>query len=156
MAEQSLTASPSGKVAARPDADAAKGVILEILRQSLGQNGARPPRSQINHTFWLAHLYYARENRGFLTTWPILRAAGGVEISKVDMLLGDLVDEGLVEAEVINVGPIPVSVYACTPAAAGRHLPDAAAAAVTRAVAGEKDGELKGACCSPITVSRAW
>jgi hypothetical protein len=156
MAEQSLTAPAARKPTVRPDAEAARGVILEILRQSLGQNGARPSRSQINHRFWLAHLYYARENRGFLTTWPILRASGGVEIWKVDGLLRDLVDDGLAEVEVIDVGPIPVCVYACTPAAAEGHLPDAAITAVSRAIADGKDVGSNSALGWPVTLSRAW
>ena len=156
MSEQSLTAPTDRERGAPPDSEAAKGVILEILRQRLDQNGARPSRSQISHWFWLAHLCYARQNRGFLTTWPILRVAGGVEISNVDALLCDLVDDGLAEVEVVDVGPIPVTLYSCTPTVAAQRLPKGALAAVSQALAGVKDVFSGSYYCWYSAVSRAW
>jgi hypothetical protein len=155
MSDQSQTAMLARESAA-PDAEAARGVIVEILRQQLDQKESRLSRDDINHVFWLAHLHFARENRGFLTTWPILRIADGVEVFKVDAILTELVDDGLVEVEVIDAGPIPLSRYTCTAAGAARRLPDPASAAVSQALASMKDLCCRGYFRRHGSVSRAW
>lgn len=84
-----------------PNKDKAEGIILEILRQSsVGLN-----KTQLYKTFWIAHLFYANENRGYLSDWPIVKMPRGPGIDKGDHLLTDLVQKGLISITKEQNGP---------------------------------------------------
>src|SRR5262245_15813426 len=85
----------------------AERVILEILRQA-GTEGLG--KTKLYKAFWLAHLYFARENPGFLSDWPIVRMPNGAGIDKGEMLLRELVENGQIALEQGQAGPLPVCI----------------------------------------------
>jgi len=80
--------------------DRAKEVIKEILRQA-GDLG----KTNIFKAFWLAHLYYSKNARGYLTDWPIVRMPNGPGIDQGDSLLLQLIHSGDVVRTYEAVGP---------------------------------------------------
>jgi hypothetical protein len=72
-----------------PNKDLAKKLIVEIIRQSGGSIG----KTKLFKTFWLAHLYYARNARGYLSDWKIVRMPKGPGIDRAEQLLEELVAE---------------------------------------------------------------
>ncbi len=94
----------------------AECVILEILRHAVDPTERRPgvSRRSITYYFWLAHLYYAKSNPGYLTGWPLVRTAAGMEIQCAWALLRELVEDGLVKTEHAESGPFPITLYVPT------------------------------------------
>src|SRR5437667_5852958 len=84
-----------------PNRERAKRLILEILRQSEGGLG----KTQLFKAFWLAHLYYSKNARGYLTDWPIVRMPNGPGIDQGDSLLLQLIHSGDVVRTYEAVGP---------------------------------------------------
>src|SRR5437016_2910483 len=72
-----------------PNKELAKKLIVEIIRQSGGSIG----KTKLFKTFWLAHLYYARVARGYLSDWSIVRMPKGPGIDRADQLIDELVEE---------------------------------------------------------------
>jgi hypothetical protein len=79
----------------------AKKVILEILRQAGGQLG----KTKIFKAFWIAHLYYSKKARGYLTDWPIVRMPKGPGIDEGDALLVELLHSGDIKRSYEPRGP---------------------------------------------------
>jgi hypothetical protein len=114
-----------------PNKDQAERVILEILRQSTNGLG----RTKLYKAFWLAHLYYALENRGYLTDWPIVRMPNGPGVDKGPLLLQELAEAGLIRQEPEQCGPFREWRSRLMPNAALSELPQEAIAAVKKAIA---------------------
>jgi predicted transcriptional regulator len=70
------------------DKNRAEQIILEILRQA-GDKGLG--KTKLYKAFWLAHLFYAKDNPGYLSGWPVVRMPQGPGIDKGDALIRDLV-----------------------------------------------------------------
>lgn len=63
--------------------DRAKQIILHILKQAGGSLG----KSRLFKAFWLAHLYYAKNTVGYLSSWKIIRLPHGPGIDKGEDLI---------------------------------------------------------------------
>jgi hypothetical protein len=130
----------------------AKRVILEILRQSGGGLG----KTQLFKAFWLAHLYYSKAARGYLTDWPIVRMPNGPGIDRGDSLIRELVEEGRVRTTHEPRGPYTEINCTLTDRAVEGELSAEAVAAVRAAV-----GDVKQHSASSISqwshdFSRSW
>lgn len=90
-----------------PNAERAKRVIFEIVRQ----NGGAVARPKLPTLFWLAHLYYSKAARGFLSDWPIVKAPAGPEIGQGDQLLDEMVLAGNLTRGHAPVGPFIEACY---------------------------------------------
>jgi hypothetical protein len=108
----------------------------------------------LTRCFWFAHLYYAKNNPGYLTGWPLIRTEAGVEIRGASALLTKLVEEGLVQTEQGECGPFPVTLYLPTEKELALDLPAAASDAIRRAVS--DPGPLPHFSGWPAPFSRAW
>jgi hypothetical protein len=84
-----------------PDRERAKRVIFEVVRQ----NGGAVTRARLPTIFWLAHLFYTRKARGFLTDWPIIRTPSGAGIDCADCLIDEMVLAGNVTRSHATMGP---------------------------------------------------
>ncbi len=78
------------------DKNRAKRILVEIIRQN---GGAFTLKTNLYKAFYHAHLRYAEKNRGYLSQWPIVRMPRGPGIDRADMLLSELVSEGLLEVK---------------------------------------------------------
>jgi hypothetical protein len=79
----------------------AKQIILEIIRQA---GGSLTNKTNLYKAFYYAHLRYAAKNPDLLSTWPIVRMPMGPGIDKFDVLIGELVAEGMLEIEEVRFG----------------------------------------------------
>jgi hypothetical protein len=95
--------------------------VLETLRQVSEQDRRGVAKVALASVFWLAHLYYAKRNRGYLTEWTLIRTPYGAEIKDWPAILQELLREGLVAVEVEEFGPFPCTVYGYT---GKRFVPD--------------------------------
>jgi hypothetical protein len=86
-------------------------VILQILRE---KNGQWAGKTKLFKTFYFAHLFYATENPGLLTTWPIARLPEGPGIDRGPKLFADLVTEGFLTIDLVREGPYPEYHYQLT------------------------------------------
>ena len=84
-----------------PNATKAKRIITEILKQSPEGIG----KTKLYKTFWVAHLFYAERQVGFLSDWPIVRMPMGPGIDRGESLVAELIDEGRVSVTNERVGP---------------------------------------------------
>ena len=89
----------------------AQEVILEILRIA---DGEWTGKAKLFKAFYFAHLYYANENPGLLTDWPIARMPQGPGIDRSDELFSCLVRDGYLTIERIHEGPYPEDRYRLT------------------------------------------
>jgi hypothetical protein len=89
----------------------AKEVILQILRDKGGQWAGK---TKLFKTFYFAHLFYATDNPGILTTWPIARLPEGPGIDQSQKLFTELVQEGFLTIELFRDGPYPEYYYKLT------------------------------------------
>jgi hypothetical protein len=96
----------------------ARDVILQILRDKDGQWSGK---TKLFKTFYFAHLYYASDNPGLLTTWQIARLPEGPGIDQSPKLFGDMVKEGLLTIDLFHEGPYPEYRYKLTEK--GRNAP---------------------------------
>src|SRR5258708_4160827 len=98
----------------------ADAVILEIIRQA---DGEWTGKAKLFKVFYFAHLYYANEQPGMLTDWPIARMPQGPGIHNSEALFSDLVNRGLLEIEHVHEGPYPEFRYRLTMHAATVEAP---------------------------------
>ena len=52
------------------DTDRAKRVLVELIRAA---GGEWTGKTRLYKAYYLAHLYYAETESGFLTNWPVVR-----------------------------------------------------------------------------------
>jgi hypothetical protein len=81
--------------------DRAKQIILYILKQAGGALG----KSRLFKAFWLAHLYYAKNAPGYLSSWKIVRLPHGPGIDKGDELILQMKKTGDVAVDHEPRGP---------------------------------------------------
>lgn len=96
----------------------AQDVILEILRTA---DGEWTGKTRLFKAFYFAHLYYANQQPGLLTDWPIARLPQGPGIDRSHQLFGELVQEGHLIVEQVHEGPYPECHYQLTDQ--GRNAP---------------------------------
>jgi hypothetical protein len=94
----------------------AKKVIVEIIRQA---GGSLMGTTRIYKAFYVAHLFYAEEEPGYLTDWPIVRMPHGPGIDEGDELLSELVRAGILTVRSVLIGPYKAMEYTLT----GKELP---------------------------------
>ncbi len=95
-----------------PDQEKAEQIILEILRKS--KSGLN--KGQLYKTFWIAHLYYAQSNRGYLSDWPIVIMPKGPGIDKGPAILGKMSREGVISMTSEHYGPFTEHLCKALPA----------------------------------------
>lgn len=81
--------------------DRAKQIILHILKQAGGSLG----KTRLFKVFWLAHLYYAKNNPGYLSGWKIVRLPHGPGIDKGEDLILQLKKSGDIAVDHEPRGP---------------------------------------------------
>jgi len=83
------------------DKERAKDIILAIIEAA---GGTFDNKTNLFKAFFHAHLAYAKDNPGFLSTWPIVRMPHGPGIEHFDQLLGELMAEGCLETKEVSKG----------------------------------------------------
>lgn len=136
------------------DKETAKQVIAEIERQSPGDELSGKVR--LFKAFYFDHLFYARDNVGYLTEWPIVKMPNGPGIDGFDTLISELVQDQILEVEPTRIGPYNAALYRATAKQGERVLAEDAVNAVRNAV--EFIAHKTGAQLSDITHehSRSW
>jgi len=115
------------------DKERAKLIIVEIIRQA---GGVLENKTNLFKAFWQAHLEFAKSRPGYLSTWPIARMPNGPGIDNFDLLLGELMAEGVLETDQIQKGEFEAFIFALTgQAPAGEPLSPEAVEAVKKGVA---------------------
>jgi hypothetical protein len=79
----------------------AKRIRVELVRQAGGQVHSR---SQLFRAFWRAHLSYAANSPGYLSTWPIIRTPHGPAIGDFDLLLSEMLHDGWLTIDEVQIG----------------------------------------------------
>ena len=114
-----------------PNRDLAKRIILEIVSQA----GEGIGRTKLFKAFWLAHLYYANKENGYLSDWPVIRMPNGPGIDEGHTLLRELVAAGLLRCPSRPEGPFQEITCILTETELPKDLSEAAIQAVQDAVA---------------------
>lgn len=83
------------------DKERAKQVIAEIIRQA---GGELDNKTNLFKAFWLSHVHAIRDAGKALSNWPIVRMPRGPGIHRFDVLLGEMLADGLIVTETIDVG----------------------------------------------------
>ena len=109
----------------------AHDVVVEIVRQA---GGELTGKSRLFQAFYLAHLFYADAEPGYLTDWPIVRMPNGPGIDASDVLLGALQARGLLRVDTVPIGPYWAAAYKLVEKVALPELPEAATKAIREAV----------------------
>jgi hypothetical protein len=135
-----------------PNKELAKRVILEIIRQSGGDIG----KTKLFKAFWLAHLFYARMARGYLSDWPIVRMPNGPGIDRADKLIDELIAEGKVVRTHEPKGPFTEINCRLTGEAGENPLSETAVAAIREAVNFLKGHTADSASDLSHDFSRSW
>jgi hypothetical protein len=144
-----------------PDRLGARAVLWAIVQQSAPHNSEKLVlgRDSLVWLFWLAHLYYARKNPGYLTAWPLIRKPWGAEVLELDAILKELIEDGLVRAEQVDCGPMPLMSYVCTGKPLDFELRPQVLDAVREAHSFFTADKAPGALWNqpfPLSFSRAW
>jgi hypothetical protein len=113
----------------KEDRDRAKQVILQILRRAGGSLG----KTKLFKAFWLAHLFYAKNSTGYLSSWKIVRLPHGPGIDNGDELIFQLKKSGSLVLEHQPQGPYTETVCKVI-VEGGQSLTDAANEAIDSAV----------------------
>jgi hypothetical protein len=83
------------------DKERAKRIIAEIIKQN---GGVFVNKTNLFKAFYRAHLYYADREVGYLSDWPIVKMPRGPGIDNFDLLLGELLTDGVLHVDEIDVG----------------------------------------------------
>jgi hypothetical protein len=150
---------PSNGLPGKTSQPQVQRVLVEILRQAVAAQVTPRglTRSALTHYFWLAHLYYAKSNPGYLTDWTLVRSPTpfGLEIREAAVLLRELAEEGFVQTEQAEYGPFPVTIYIPTNKDFAPELPSPAVQAIGDAIR-SFPGLLSPFSTWPFHLSRAW
>jgi hypothetical protein len=106
-------------------------VLGEIFRQAANLPHPCFTAQTITGVFWVAHLWYARENPDYLTLWPLIRRPWGAELTGAEHFLAALVEDGVALVEARDRGPFQQLTYRGT----GKPVAPEAPARVKEAVA---------------------
>jgi hypothetical protein len=111
-----------------------KRVIAAIIRQA---GGNFTGKTRLHKAFYIAHLLYAEQEPGYLTTWPIVRMPHGPGIDCGDELIAELELSGVLERKRVPEGPRTTTRYELTDRqpVAGEKLSAAELRAIRQAVA---------------------
>lgn len=117
------------------DRERAKQIITEVVRCA---DGAVEGKKRLYKIFYLAHLYYAKREPDYLSSWPIVRMPHGPGIDRGDELIDELEREGVISSRDVQIGPYPGIEYRLETSAIP-PLPLEAIEAIRRAVEFAKD-----------------
>jgi len=112
------------------DRDRAKLVILHILEQA----GGSLAKSELFKAFWLAHLFYAKNSAGYLSSWKIIRLPHGPGIDRGDELILQLRDSGDLTLEHEPKGPYQETICKLSRPETLKELPKGASEAIGSAI----------------------
>jgi hypothetical protein len=90
----------------------AKKIIVELVREAGGQF---QNKTNLFKAFWKAHLAYATNNPGYLSTWPIVRMPNGPGIEDFDYLVSEMLADGWLTLDETQVGPYQAMVFSLGP-----------------------------------------
>ena len=105
----------------------AKKIIVELVRQAGGQF---QNKTNLFKAFWKAHLAYAANSPGYLSTWPIVRMPNGPGIEDFDLLLSEMLLDGWLTIDETEVGPYRAMVFKLGPNCPPPTLPESAIEAI--------------------------
>jgi hypothetical protein len=114
----------------KEERDRAKQVILLILKQAGGSLG----KTKLFKAFWLAHLFYAKNSAGYLSSWKIIRLPHGPGIDKGDDLILQLKKAGKISIDHEPKGPYLETVCKLTDPASVQDIPQPASEAIETAI----------------------
>jgi hypothetical protein len=134
------------------DKERAKAIIVEIIRQA---DGRFRNKTNLFKAFWQAHVVYAQSHLTSLSDWPIVRMPRGPGINRFDALLGELMQEGIVETEQVQQGNFTGFVFHLLPDTPSTLSPEEVAA-VKAAVASVDGKTANHVSESSHEQSRAW
>ena len=86
----------------------AKKIIVELVRQAGGQF---QNKTNLFKAFWKAHLAYAANQPGYLSTWPIVRMPNGPGIDDFDTLLSEMLADGWLTIDEVPIGNFRAMVF---------------------------------------------
>jgi hypothetical protein len=109
----------------------AKRIIVELVRQADGQF---QNKTNLFKAFWKAHLAYAANNAGYLSTWPIVRMPNGPGIEDFDYLVSEMLADGWLTIDETQVGPYRAMMFSLGPNCPSPSLPEAAIEAIREGV----------------------
>lgn len=117
----------------------AKAILAEIVRQ---YPGTFRGKTRLYKAFLFAHLFYFRDNPGFLSEWPIVHMPQGHGIDQGEGLLSELVASGIMARRTEACGPYPEAVFSVEQTDPDPDLDDADKEAVSNALSfiAEKTG----------------
>jgi hypothetical protein len=136
-----------------PKKERAEQIILEILRQA-GETGLG--RGKLYKAFWLAHLFYALTNRGYLSDWRIVRMPRGPGVDQGEHLIRELVAAGKAYQVEEWAGPFRELRCRCSLTANAPLLSDEARDAIKKAYEFVKDKTAAELSEYSHAYSRSW
>jgi Protein of unknown function (DUF4065) len=89
----------------------AKRVIAAMVKHA---GGTFTGKTRLFKAFYIAHLLYAEQQRGYLTNWPIVRMPHGPGIDGGDELIAELELSGILELHKVPEGPWSTTRYRLT------------------------------------------
>jgi hypothetical protein len=115
-----------------PDKNRAVRIVAEIIHQA---GGVMTGTTGLYAAFYLAHLYYAESEPGYLSDWPIVKVRNGPAIHFGSQLIAEMKETGILSTEHIQVGPFrAVRLQLCEGVLPGEALQEDAIHAIGRAV----------------------
>src|SRR5829696_1839003 len=93
------------------DKQRAKQIIVEIIRAS---GGSLTNKTNLFKAFYHAHLKYAEKRPDILSDWPIIRMPRGPAIDRFNVLLGELISEGILDLGCVEKGPFEAMQFELT------------------------------------------
>ncbi len=93
------------------DSDRAKQVLVELIRAA---GGEWTGKTRLYKAYYLAHLYFAENEAGYLTNWPVVKMPYGPGIECGEELLNELVLSGVLAREHTALGPYTATAYRLT------------------------------------------
>jgi hypothetical protein len=136
-----------------PNRDRAKRIILEIVRQA----GDGIGKTKLYKAFWLAHLYYVKGQKGYLSDWPIIRMPNGPGIDEGNALVQELERDGFIRRSSRTVlGPFVEDCCSATTKELADDLPEPAIQAIREAVAFVENASATSLSNLSHDMSRSW
>jgi hypothetical protein len=110
----------------------AKRIIVELVRQAGGQF---QNKTNLFKAFWKAHLAYAANQPGYLSTWPIVRMPNGPGIEDFDTLLSEMLHDGWLTIDEVQMGQYWAMAFKLGPHCPPPSLPAGAIEAIKAGIA---------------------
>lgn len=109
----------------------AKRIIADIIREA---GGVVTSKAELVRLYWRAHLAYAESQPGYLSIWPLRKTADGPTIQEADLLLGELVAEGMLRIDDLHSGVSGLRLHLTNQSATDETLLTDAVEAIQQAV----------------------